>query len=455
MNKFAQCRPAESGMVAPGGGREWEVVALQGLLRWTAFALLGLMLLTSPAEAQSLAGGQASLDAQNRQARAHDFSYLGTAQEVERFVELGYLVPVVSTDDLEVHQVSFPYARPEVRVFLQRLGAQYRAACGEKLVVTSLTRPTSAQPRNASSRSVHPTGMAVDLRRSNDTTCRSWIESTLLALEGQGVLEATRERNPPHYHLAVFPDPYVQHVARITGNDRVLETMDTSPSVEIEWVRHTVRAGENLNLIARRYSAAVARIQAENGIRGSRIQAGQVLRIPVYRTVTRVASSAAGPDPGADAGSTMPEESAAPAADVASTDSGEPSPGGSDGVSDAEASSGSDVGTRNARRHVVARGESIWSIARRYEVSETAVRRANGLASSRIVVGQELTIPAASGPSPTPSESEQRSHEVRAGESLWAIARLYGVTIRELQDANGLASGAIHPGQRLDVPTGS
>ena len=58
----------------------------------------------------------------------------------------------------------------------ERLGGQYRGACGEQLVITSLTRPATLQPRNASERSVHPTGMALDIRYSWDRSCRRWLE---------------------------------------------------------------------------------------------------------------------------------------------------------------------------------------------------------------------------------------------------------------------------------------
>jgi hypothetical protein len=60
-----------------------------------------------------------------------------------------------------------------VQTFVERLSSQYHNACGERLVVTSLTRPASEQPRNASDRSVHPTGMAIDLRLSTKGTCRT------------------------------------------------------------------------------------------------------------------------------------------------------------------------------------------------------------------------------------------------------------------------------------------
>jgi hypothetical protein len=98
-----------------------------------------------------------------------------------------------------------------VRAFIERIAGDYRAACGEQLVVTSLTRPALRQPRNASPLSVHPAGMAVDLRVSARAPCRNWLQQELLELEERGVLDATREYHPPHFHIAVFPTPYGEY----------------------------------------------------------------------------------------------------------------------------------------------------------------------------------------------------------------------------------------------------
>ena len=163
----------------------------------------------APAAAQSLYGSHESLVRQNLVAEQHDYAYLRSTQDVMQAVASGTLVAVHGNEDFQLASagVSFPYARPEVKTFLEQLSCAYHAACGEPLVVTSMVRPISRQPRNASPISVHPTGMAVDLRRSDRHGCRQWLESTLLALEGEGMIEATRERWPPHYHVAVFPDP--------------------------------------------------------------------------------------------------------------------------------------------------------------------------------------------------------------------------------------------------------
>jgi hypothetical protein len=186
------------------------------LCRNAALSILALAACAAPVvHAQSLLGSHESLIKQNEEAREHDFTYLRTSSDVRDYAQQGILVRVPGNADYELatDEVSFPYARPEVKLFVERLAAQYRESCGEALVVTSLTRPITRQPPNASAISVHPTGMAIDLRRSDSPGCRQWLETVLLDLEGKGVVEATREQYPPHYHVAVFPNPYLQYVA--------------------------------------------------------------------------------------------------------------------------------------------------------------------------------------------------------------------------------------------------
>jgi len=226
---------------------------------------LGVVGAFAPTSAQSLRGSVRSLDRQNQVAVQHDFTYLGNSAQVKRFVNAGYLVPIPKGRDYRLNGLSFPYARPEVALFVSRLGPQYRNACGEQLVVTSLTRPRSRQPRNASPRSVHPTGMALDLRRSKKRSCRSWLEDVLMDLERAGVLEASRERRPPHYHVALFPSQYAEYVAAIrlaVGG------------------RYRVQDGDSLWEIAEEHQTTVDRLRAANNMSGSRIYPGQMLTVP-------------------------------------------------------------------------------------------------------------------------------------------------------------------------------
>jgi hypothetical protein len=185
---------------------------MEGLvMKSSGFILVVAVTLALPlAEAGSsdLGGSRASIRHQHTVAVRQDYSFLRTPAQIHEYVEKERLVEIVANAHLVLSKVSFPYARPAVKLFVERLAARYHEATGESLVVTSLTRPGAAQPRNASPLSVHPAGMAVDFRVPATATGREWLERTLLALENGAMLDVTRERYPPHYHVAVFPEAY-------------------------------------------------------------------------------------------------------------------------------------------------------------------------------------------------------------------------------------------------------
>jgi LysM repeat protein len=254
------------------GGGNTTVVSRRVSRTFLIFS--ALVLLGAPSGvAQSLRGSQRSLLKAHRVAEDHDYTFISSPAQVRRFADSGYLVRVRGNRDFTLHDVSFPYARPEVELFVQRLSRQYRNACGEKLVVTSLTRPKNRQPRNSAMLSVHPTGMAVDLRRSWDGRCRSWLERVLISLEGSGVLEATRERTPSHYHVSLFPHQYGSYVEQ-------LKTRSATNTRSRASVKYTVRSGDSLWTIARAHGVTVGTLKRVNGLRGSRIYAGQTLTLP-------------------------------------------------------------------------------------------------------------------------------------------------------------------------------
>jgi len=162
----------------------------------------------------TLRGSPASMERQHSEAVRRDLTFVETPAELDDLVKRGKLVPVAAGEDYQLASVSHPFAQPEVRAFIERISYGYHRACGEPLTVTSLTRPQTQQPGNAHVLSVHPAGMAVDFRISRADKCRDWLESELLTLEREDVLDITRERHPPHYHVAVFPAAYTAWAAR-------------------------------------------------------------------------------------------------------------------------------------------------------------------------------------------------------------------------------------------------
>ncbi|MDT8408767.1 MAG: LysM peptidoglycan-binding domain-containing protein [Wenzhouxiangellaceae bacterium] len=122
----------------------------------------------------------------------------------------------------------------------------------------------------------------------------------------------------------------------------------------------------------------------------------------------------------------------------------------------------------------VRRGDSLSLLAQRHNTSMDALRRINGLQGDRLIAGQMIKLPGlvdVSSPSIDPAyrraydemlalqqqllPTDRFVHRVRNGESLWLIARRYGIGVRELQRMNGLGGSAlIRPGQQLVIETG-
>jgi len=121
--------------------------------------------------------------------------------------------------------------------------------------------------------------------------------------------------------------------------------------------------------------------------------------------------------------------------------------------------------------HVVRRGETLSRIAGQYGVNVTDLMRANSIANpDRIYDGQSLTIPVGdngtSGTGPATSGGVSGytgsssavgicyTYTVRLGDSLSTIARQYGVTVSDIQKANGLWGSLIWPLLTLKIPCG-
>lgn len=106
-------------------------------------------------------------------------------------------------------------------------------------------------------------------------------------------------------------------------------------------------------------------------------------------------------------------------------------------------------------RYRIRRGDTLSGIARRHGVSVTALMQANRLGSHRIRAGADLIIPLSSSPTlaldASPASSRKVRYRVRKGDSLYRIARRFGVRVQDLKKWNRLASNRLRPGQTLTV----
>jgi LysM repeat protein len=184
---------------------------------------------------------------------------------------------------------------------------------------------------------------------------------------------------------------------------------------------HKVKPGETLSGISRKYGVSVADLLKWNPD-AANLKAGQVLVVK---------------KPKGDLGSSSNQPPAAP--------------------------TGSNGGT-----HIVAKGETLSAIARKYGVSIAQLQEWNGLKGSNIQLGQELivsgggekidsrNVSASAKVESKPSIEQHGSgiiHSVASGQTLSAISRLYGVSVNEIKQLNELKSDNVHPGMQLQIPT--
>lgn len=97
--------------------------------------------------------------------------------------------------------------------------------------------------------------------------------------------------------------------------------------------------------------------------------------------------------------------------------------------------------------YIVERGDSLWSVAKKFNVSVDKLRDTNNLKSSLISIGQKLVIPGVA-----PSDQTNTDYIVQKGDSLWSVASTYNTTVRKIKELNNLTNDILSVGQILKIP---
>lgn len=107
------------------------------------------------------------------------------------------------------------------------------------------------------------------------------------------------------------------------------------------------------------------------------------------------------------------------------------------------------VGKESSNDYVVSAGDTLWAIARKFNVSVDDIKALNNLSSNNLSIGMILKIPLYS----NKQNEETNVYVVKSGDSLWSIARMFNSTVDEIKSLNSLKSNVLRIGQRLVVPS--
>ncbi len=151
---------------------------------------------------------------------------------------------------------------------------------------------------------------------------------------------------------------------------------------------YTVKKGDSLWKIANKYNTTVEKLKSANNLKTNTLSVGQKLVIPSI--------------------SVSPE------------------------VSDT---------------YIVQKGDSLWSIANKFNMTVSELKNLNNLTNNLLSIGQVLKIKDS-------YSNGETTYTVQKGDSLWVIANKYGITTEELKSYNNLKSNLLSIGQVLKIPQG-
>ena len=259
--------------------------------------------------------------------------------------------------------------------------------------------------------------------RNNDTLSKLILEN--LSKEGQSIRKAYQRRLPSdnskdyyfiHRNTGVTEPIIIEYgfldnrgdAERIKNNwekyaeavvKAVAEYKNIPYGESTPFTTYTVQRGDTLWNIAKKFNTNVNEIKRLNNLKSNVLYVGQTLRVPEYYKAEDTNIS-----------------------------------------------------------YVVKRGDSLYSIARQYGVNVNDLMKVNNLTSDLLSIGQIINIPSST-TIVTPSEddiiNEENTYIVQRGDTLWSISRKFGVSVDDIKNANNLTNEILTIGSTIIVPTGT
>ncbi len=201
---------------------------------------------------------------------------------------------------------------------------------------------------------------------------------------------------------------------KIFGKENNTSIGDNSTRTNSNVVSYKIKSGDTISEIALKYGVSLVDLKKWNDLNSNKIVVGKTLKI--FSDETNIEN-------------TSNETEVTSAENLKNND--------------------------EAVHYIVKKGDTIGHIAENFFITSSDIRDWNGISGSKIVVGQELIIypgkKTKSSKEVLVASSNENIHLVESGESLWTIARKYQITVSKLKSWNNLSSNKIKIGDELRI----
>jgi LysM repeat protein len=213
---------------------------------------------------------------------------------------------------------------------------------------------------------------------------------------------------------------------------------------------YTVQSGDSLSAIAKRFGTSVDQLKQINGLTNDMIFVGQTLKVSGTSTTSETGNQTYTVQSG-DSLSAIAKRynmSVIELKHINNLSSDMIFVGQTLKVTGTSTEGNTTQTGTTATTYTVQSGDSLYGIAKNYGLTVTQLKQYNGLTTDNIYVGQTLILNGT-----TSTEQTSGSYTVQSGDSLSAIAKKFGITTTQLKQANNLTSDLIKVGQRLTIPS--
>ena len=305
----------------------------------------------------------------------------------------------------------------------------------EELAESVLEEPAAASTPKTTSKpaSAKHDGIVVKHTVVAGETLHSLAKANGLTVDQLKTANRLTDDNIQAGMVLTIPDPSYRPTPHTSAGTQSTATTTSRPAVHAsevhkpaatnngeapKQVQHVVKRGETLARIARNYGVTIDDIKALNDIENDVVQRGQLIMIPVLDKKNQAVAD--GKDEPKHAEKAETQTQAQPTT------------------------------------YKVRKGDTLGKIAERFGTTVDAIMQANDMKDSEIMVGETIKITGSGNGGSSKRKSSSGStttYKVRSGDTLGAIASRYGTTVSAIKRASGLKSDRLSVGQRLTIPT--